>query len=127
MLRSMASEPVGTAVLFENERVRVWEMVLDPGTTCEAHRHDHDYLMIYTTPSAIGTTLEDGRPVIQHLEDGMVAYRVVGATGLDPHTITNAGSAVSRHLIVELLGPSVATNARPTVHNGRGRTELDRG
>ena len=120
----MAAEPVGTSVLFENDRVRVWEMVLPPGASCPSHRHDHDYLMLYTTPSVIAATLDDGRPVLQHLDPGMVAYRAVGAAGLAPHAITNAGQETSHHFVVELLGPSTTSTALPPEHNGRGRTEF---
>lgn len=120
----MAVEPVGTSLLFENDRVRVWEMVLPPGTACQPHRHDHDYLMLYTTPSVISALLDDGRPVTQHLDPGMVAYRAVGAAGLDRHAITNTGPETSHHFVVELLGPSATESARPPEHNGRGRTEL---
>lgn len=120
----MPAEPVGTTLLFENDRVRVWEMVLGPGQACEPHRHNHDYLMLYPGPSTIAATLDNGRPVIQHLEAGMVAYRVVGAAGISPHAIKNADDAESRHFIVELLGDSAAAAAQPPEHNGRGRTEL---
>jgi hypothetical protein len=37
-----ATEPttaVGTTVLFENQRVWVWELRLAPGETCPPHRH----------------------------------------------------------------------------------------
>ena len=33
---------VGTAVLFENERIKVWEMDLQPGEESDLHRHDRD-------------------------------------------------------------------------------------
>lgn len=120
----MAAEPVGTSLLFENDHVRVWEMVLPPGASCSPHRHDHDYLMLYTTPSVMAATLDDGRPVLQHLDPGMVAYRAVGAAGLAPHAITNAGPGPSHHFVVELLGPSTTDTPRPPEHNSRGRTEF---
>jgi len=120
----MNDEPVGTTVLFENDRVRVWEMVLDPGDTCAPHRHQHDYLMIYTTPSVIRATLDDGRPVAQHVEAGGVAYRAVGQAGLPPHQISNCGTETSRHFIVELLGANATQDPRALEHNGRGTTEL---
>ena len=120
----MTAEPVGTTVLFENDHVRVWEMVLAPGETCQAHRHQNDYLMIYAAPSVIRTTLDDGRPVAQHVDAGGVAYRAVGRAGLGPHAITNAGPGESRHFIVELLGDNATEDPQPTEHNGRGTTEL---
>jgi len=37
---------VGTRILFENDRVRVWRMKLAPGESSAVHRHDHDYLLV---------------------------------------------------------------------------------
>jgi len=37
---------VGTKVLFENDRIKVWEMRLAPGEHGELHEHRHDYAMI---------------------------------------------------------------------------------
>jgi hypothetical protein len=123
MNEQKATTAVGTSVLFENERVRVWEMVLAPGETCATHRHVHDHLLLYAEPATIQAQIE-GRPVIQHVEDGLVSYRVVGPSGLPPHSITNAAETPSRHFIVELLGPSAANAPGQHEHNGRGRTEL---
>jgi beta-alanine degradation protein BauB len=116
----MPSELVGTSVLFENSRVRVWEMVLAPGESCPPHSHAHDYLMVYTTPSVI-VSGAPGKHVVQQIEPGAVAYHAVGKDGLDRHAITNAGDAGSHHFIIELLGPSEAATAQPVEHNGRGR------
>lgn len=40
------SPAVGTQLLFENERVRVWDLRLAPGESTGLHRHEHDYLYI---------------------------------------------------------------------------------
>ena len=37
---------VGTKKLFENDRVVVWEMRLEPGETELIHEHKNDYLMV---------------------------------------------------------------------------------
>jgi beta-alanine degradation protein BauB len=99
----MGSGPVGTNILFENSRVRVWEMVLAPGETCPPHGHLHDYLMLYTTPSVI-TSGAPGQQVIQQIEPGAVAYHAVGAAGLPPHAISNAGHTDSHHFASSLAG-----------------------
>lgn len=39
-------DQVGTKLLFENERVRIWEMKLEPGATGNLHRHDRDYVLV---------------------------------------------------------------------------------
>ena len=112
---------VGTEILFENDRVRVWEMLLAPGESSPLHRHVHDHLLLYAEPAEIRATFE-GRPVIQHVEHGCVAYRAVGS-GLPPHSITNVAGTPSRHFIIELLGPSASDQPTALEHNGRARTE----
>jgi len=38
---------VGTTLVLENDRVRVWEMDLEPGAKSAAlHRHDLDYVIV---------------------------------------------------------------------------------
>jgi hypothetical protein len=111
------TEPIGTEVLFENDRVRVWEMVLQPGETCAPHRHHHDDVIIYPDTATMRT--EDG--AVLQVDPGLVACRLVGRTGMPPHTITNVGAAPARHYIIELLGPSAAETTQPLQHNGRGR------
>ena len=122
MSESEMSTAVGTEVLFENEQIRVWEMVLGPGESCPPHRHLHDHVILYPEPATVRAQV-DGRPVIQHVDDGCVSYRAVGARGLPPHAITNAADQPSRHFIIELLGPSVSDEPTAHQHNGRGRTK----
>lgn len=37
---------VGSKVLFENERVRVWELTLQLGEDSPVHRHENNHLLI---------------------------------------------------------------------------------
>ena len=37
---------VATKVLMENDKVRIWEMRLDPGEDSAIHRHDLDYILL---------------------------------------------------------------------------------
>ena len=95
-------------------------MTLEPGETCHLHRHRHDYLMIYPDAS-LGRSSSRSR--LERVEAGLVAFATVGAEGLPPHQITNAGETRSTHYVVELLGPSAAATAQPVAHNGRVRVE----
>ncbi|MDI9980104.1 hypothetical protein [Rhodococcus sp. IEGM 1307] len=116
------STNVGTDVLFENERLRVWRMRLDPGEACQVHIHKYDHVFVYANPSLIEATLLDGsdsEPLRQPSDEGFVYYREVGAEGLPPHFIRNVGDTVSTHYIVELLGPSLSRETADGVHNGR--------
>ena len=51
--------PVATRLLFENERVRIWELDLPPGARSATHRHDLDYVLVQ-----IETTDDNGIPRI---------------------------------------------------------------
>jgi len=37
---------IGSKLLFENDRVRVWELRLEPGAHSDIHRHDLDHLLV---------------------------------------------------------------------------------
>ena len=42
-------DPIGNVadhVLFEDDRVRIWEMKLEPGQFSDLHRHEHDYYLV---------------------------------------------------------------------------------
>ena len=114
------STNVGTELLFENERVRVWQMDLAPGESSELHRHEHDYLFVHLTP----TTLESRSPGRDDVrlfdsEPGFVSFSVVGHQGRLPHQVTNVADEPHRQLVVELLGPSAAAHEQPAQTNGR--------
>src|SRR5258708_37942819 len=44
---------MGTRVLFEDDRVRIWELALAPGEETAPHRHDLDYYIIVIDGDAI--------------------------------------------------------------------------
>jgi hypothetical protein len=37
---------VGTVKLFENDRIRVWDMCVEPGGDTSFHKHEHDYIFL---------------------------------------------------------------------------------
>lgn len=44
-----AGDPLGNVanhVLYEDDDVRVWEMILKPGEHSDLHRHEHDYILV---------------------------------------------------------------------------------
>ena len=40
------STDVGTVKIFENQRIRVWDMCVESGTSTGFHRHVHDYIFL---------------------------------------------------------------------------------
>jgi hypothetical protein len=115
----------GTELLFENERVRVWAMVLQPGETSEPHRHLHDHLLLYAEPGHIRGRLHgSNKLIVREIDPGWVALRSVGREGMEPHQVENLRSEVSTHYIVELLGESVSETPEAPVLNDRGRASF---
>ena len=111
------SREVGTELLFENDRIRVWSMTLEPGESSPYHRHEHDYVFVYTTPSRIKSNRPGESDSVRKVRDGYVQYTEVGA-GIE-HSITNVSDARHHQIIVELMGPSSSANPLPPENNGR--------
>lgn len=90
---------VGQRIVFENDQVRVWEIVLEPGAQQSWHRHDNPYIVI-----AIGAAdnridpLDGGEPRLVHEEVGGVVYREPG----EVHMLTNRGSTTYLSRLIEL-------------------------
>jgi quercetin dioxygenase-like cupin family protein len=97
---TVASE-VGTKLLFENERVRVWDLRLAPGQSTGMHRHTTDYFYIVIGDGTLARVDADGsRRPAKPMSDGEVHWRPV--TGEDIHEAVNVGDREWRNIVVEL-------------------------
>jgi hypothetical protein len=67
------------------------------------HRHEADYVFVYTTPSRITVFLEGQEPSTSDFDDGFVQYTEVGP-GTNHH-IRNSGTLEHRQILVEIKGP----------------------
>jgi hypothetical protein len=94
---------IGERLLFENEHVRVWENVIEPGEESPIHRHDHDYLAIELEGDrVVHNPVKDGHfPRMEHdvSPPGTVMHLRGGVT----ETAINTGVTRFRTIIVELL------------------------
>ena len=93
--------PIGE-LLFENEHVRVWENVLEPGEESPLHRHDHDYLAVEIEGErVVHNPVKDGRfPPGEY--DVTVGFRGLLRGGVT-ETAVNVGATRFRTILVELL------------------------
>ena len=89
---------VGTGMLWENEHVRVWDLVLEPGQSSEWHRHGMHYTFIVTRPGRLKAEYEDGSESVTDLQLGQV---VMGQKG-SVHKVTNVGTELYSNAIVEM-------------------------
>jgi len=101
--------PIGTSVLFENEQVRVWELLLGPGGRQDWHRHALPYLVITLEGSRNRMTWEDGSVREFDEPTGQVVYREAGK----PHMLENLGTARYRNRLVEFKGDLPSGAAGP--------------
>lgn len=95
---------VGTTVWFENNRIRVWEILLQPGERGAFHSHVTSYFW----------TVVEGSRGLQRFADGTFIVRdyLVGETKYLEHTpatalihdLENVGESPLRFVTVELLG-----------------------
>jgi len=101
-----ADDPMGdvaTRLLFEDERVRIWEMTLEPGQHSDLHHHEHDYyLCIFEGDRVAGIPPKDSGmdPFVGRIPPQGNTVRVPkGGT----EWALNVGDETYREILIELL------------------------
>jgi hypothetical protein len=94
-----AANPIGTALIFEDERVRIWTIDLAPGEEAPLHTHHLDYTTITLDGDVVERINADGT------RDRIAA--VPGAVGrwyqsTPRHGLKNVGTRRFRNVIVEV-------------------------
>jgi len=95
---------IGTRLVLENERVRVWELDLAPGGKSDVHRHELDYLIVQIEGDRIAAAPEpdSAGKYKDYIEvaasPGTVSYIERG--GIE--TALNVGTRRYREILIEL-------------------------
>lgn len=106
---------IGTRVVFENSRVRVWEVALDPGQAQPWHLHHNPYVVLCLSTSPCHMDWLDGSPARQLSETvGGSVYRPVSPV----HMLTNDGDAPYRNRLIEVLDLGEEASGEPQVRAG---------
>jgi predicted metal-dependent enzyme (double-stranded beta helix superfamily) len=95
---------VGTRLVWENERVRIWEMVLEPGQRSAVHEHTLDYLLVPLAGDRIGVEVEPDTAG-EYRESGDFPVPVgrptfIARGGIE--TAVNTGAQTYREVLIEL-------------------------
>jgi hypothetical protein len=98
MSATTATGNVGTRLLLENERVKVWEMQLDPGEESDLHTHTMDYVLCILEGTSIDADAPDRPPFHGTVEPGQVIYIRGGRS----ERAVNRSDVRFREIIVEL-------------------------
>ena len=94
------SSSVGTKLLFENDRIRVWDLCLEPGESIGLHRHHEDYCYIVIGNGALQRVEKGGeKGAVRKMKDGDVVFREI--SGEEVHGARNAGDGTWRNIVVE--------------------------
>jgi quercetin dioxygenase-like cupin family protein len=89
--------PIGTSILHEDERVRIWETLLEPGQELPMHEHLLPYVVVCIEGADNTQTALDGTVRELHERPGHVVVR-------DPavHKLENVGTTRYRNRLIEL-------------------------
>jgi hypothetical protein len=95
---------VATRMLFDNDRVRVWEMALAPGERSARHRHDLDYLLVFLKGERIAVEVDPASagPYQESMEFDVPIGRCVFVERGGVETAVNVGSTDYREILIEL-------------------------
>ncbi len=61
-------------LLFENERVRVWELIMKPGEVCQWHIHPYDHLLVVNGGAQIEGLTATGESVHLNIADNQTFF-----------------------------------------------------
>ncbi len=95
---------VGTRLLFENDRVRAWELRLAPGEESAIHRHELDHLLIQVSGDRVAVIPEPDSegPYREYLEADVLPGAAVFVRRGGVETARNVGAEPYNEVIIEL-------------------------
>lgn len=93
------SENIGTRVLEETARVKVWALDLDPGESSEWHAHQNDYVFVVVEGGRLLAEYADGAA---HETDSRPGDFSINSPST--HRVTNTGGTRYRNIIIEIKG-----------------------
>ena len=95
---------VGTRLMFEDDRIKIWEMALEPGEQTAPHRHEHDYYLVILEGDRLAgvphttSTGPSAEYIDAPVEPDLIVRMDKGGTEL----ARNIGTKFCRELIIEL-------------------------
>lgn len=98
------SPDIGTRLLWQDDRVKIWEFRLAVGERCPFHRHVRPYCFVNLTESRTHAWQGPGEAeegVLNHQTAGQCTY--VSRQDLSAHAVRNVGPGVFLQFIVEFM------------------------
>jgi len=98
-----ANLDVGTTLWFENQRIRVWEIRLEPGERGPFHNHTRNYFWTVVEGSRGLQRFADGTFIVRDYKVGDTRYLEHTPDDSLIHDLENVGDTALRFVTVELL------------------------
>lgn len=91
-------------MLFEDERIRVWELSVEPGESLDEHLHRLNYAYFVTSGGLLRFADAENPAEFNDVQftDNQVAFIPVSAEGRVDKRLTNIGDKPHRNYIIEL-------------------------
>jgi quercetin dioxygenase-like cupin family protein len=89
---------VASQLLFENERVKVWQMDLAPGESSDFHEHTLPYVLCIVEGDTVDADFENGKSVRIPVKPGQVYFVEPGSR----ETAVNRSQTRFREFLIEL-------------------------
>ena len=103
LAEASSNKELGTSVWFENDRIRVWEVLLQPGQRGPFHSHTTNYFWTVVEGSRGLQRFADGRYVVRDYVVGETRYLEHSPDSELIHDLENVGESTLRFVTVELL------------------------
>ena len=95
------NEPLGeiaSVVLYENDKVKVWNLIVDPGESSDWHMHGHDYVTVVVEGGGLDVEYEDGTTSNNPSEIGSWTFH--GKHKI--HRVINTTNVRYKNVLIEL-------------------------
>lgn len=96
---------VGDRVLFEDDKVRIWELKLEPGEWSDLHTHEHDYYLIIMKGDLVAGVMPSGGPMDFFVGKVPKGGNTVPVPKGNTEWAFNVGSETYHEFLVELKRP----------------------
>jgi hypothetical protein len=103
-METKSSEQVGSRLLFEDERIRLWELSVAPNESLDEHIHRLNYAYFVTQGGLLRFADVDNPSEFNDVQftDNQVAFIPVSEEGRVDKRLTNVGENHHRNYIIEV-------------------------
>ncbi|MCC6176931.1 MAG: hypothetical protein IT305_16600 [Chloroflexi bacterium] len=106
----ISANPIGTDLIYEDERIRVWRIDLEPGQIADFHTHELDYTTVVVDGDVVERPNSDGTTDRITVKPGQIMRWY---DGTQRHGLKNGGTKTFRNVIVEIKNLPADFAARP--------------